>query len=108
MVSALALFIGFVAVLTPWTVRNERVLGIFQPIAPRHANMPGEFVPTGYMDWLRTWVDDVKYTESMEFPLDVGPLHIEKVPESAFDSAAERDHLPAPIPPSHHTPITNT
>jgi len=107
MVSALALFIGFVAVLTPWTVRNERVLGIFQPIAPRHANMPGEFVPTGYMDWLRTWVDDLKYTESMEFPLDVGPLHIEKVPESAFDSAAEREQVAALIARYNGTPITN-
>src|SRR5262245_28803791 len=55
LVHALALLTGFVAVLTPWTVRNERVLGIFQPIAPRYANMPGEFVPKGYMDWLRTW-----------------------------------------------------
>jgi dolichyl-phosphate-mannose-protein mannosyltransferase len=106
-VSVLALFIGFVVVLTPWTVRNERVVGIFQPIAPRYANMPGEFVPKGYMDWLRTWVDDVKYTESMEFPLDVGPLHIEKVPEYAFDSAAEREQVAALIARYNGTPITN-
>lgn len=106
-VSALALLIGFVVVLTPWTVRNERVLGIFQPIAPRYANMPGEFVPKGYMDWLRTWVDDVKYTESMEFPLDVAPLHIEKVPEYAFDSATEREQIAALIARYNGTPITN-
>ena len=106
-VSALALGVGFVVVLTPWTVRNERVLGIFQPIAPRYANMPGEFVPKGYMDWLRTWVDDVKYTESMEFPLDVAPLHIEKVPEYAFDSAAEREQVAELIARYNGTPITN-
>jgi hypothetical protein len=57
--------------------------------------MPGEFVPTGYTRWLRTWVDDVKYTESMEFPLDVGQLHIEKAPDYAFDSPEEREQVAA-------------
>jgi hypothetical protein len=95
--SPLALAIGFGVALAPWTIRNIRVFGLFQPVAPRHANMPGEFVPIGYIDWLRTWVDDVKYTESMEFPLDVGPLHIERVPEYAFDSAEEQEQVAALI-----------
>jgi len=59
------------------------------------------------MDWLRTWVDDAKYTESMEFPLDVAPLHIEKVPEYAFDSATEREQIAALIARYNGTPITN-
>jgi hypothetical protein len=104
-VSGLALFGGFVVVLTPWTLRNARVLGVFQPIAPRFANMPGEFVPKGYLQWLRTWVDDVKYTETMEFPLDVAPLHIERVPDYAFDSPAEREQVAALLERYNGTPI---
>jgi len=77
-------------VLAPWAARNWRVFRVFQPIAPEHANMPGEFVPLGYIEWLRTWVDDVKYTESMEFTLDSGPIHIEQAPDYAFDSPEER------------------
>jgi hypothetical protein len=89
------LTIGFAIALAPWTIRNARVFGVFQPIAPQYANMPGEFAPWGYTGWLRTWVDDVKYTESLEFPLDVGPLHIEKAPDYAFDSPEEREQVAA-------------
>lgn len=91
----LMLMIGFAVALGPWTMRNARVFGLFRPIAPQYANMPGEFVPRGYIEWLRTWVDDVKYTESMEFPLDVGPLHVEQAPDYAFDSPEEREQVAA-------------
>jgi len=83
------------------------VVGVFQPIAPRFANMPGEFVPKGYMDWLRTWVDDVKYTEAMEYQLDLAPLHIERVPDFAFDSPAERDQVAELLARYNGTPITD-
>jgi len=89
-VSAITLTIGFCVVLAPWAARNWRLFGVFQPIAPEHANMPGEFVPLGYIEWLRTWVDDVKYTETMEFPLDSDPIHVEQAPDYAFDSPEER------------------
>jgi hypothetical protein len=89
------LTIGVAAPLAPWTIRNARTFGLFQPIAPQYANMPGEFVPRGYTGWLGTWVDDVKYTELLEFPLDVGPLHIEHVPAYAFDSPEEREQVAA-------------
>ncbi|HXU40545.1 MAG TPA: glycosyltransferase family 39 protein [Blastocatellia bacterium] len=84
---------GFALALTPWTIRNARVFGVFQPISPSQANMPGEFVPNGYIGWLRTWVDDAKYTESVEFPLDQEQIHIEDMPDFAFDSAAERERV---------------
>jgi hypothetical protein len=87
------LTIGFVMALGPWTIRNARVFGLFQPIAPAQANMPGEFVPNGYIGWLRSWVSDVKYTELLEFPLDQEQIHIEHVPDYAFDSADERERV---------------
>jgi dolichyl-phosphate-mannose-protein mannosyltransferase len=91
----LMLTIGFAVALGPWTIRNARVFGLFQPIAPAQANMPGEFVPRGYIQWLKTWVDDVKYTETLEWSLDAQPIHIEQVPEYAFDSPAERERVAA-------------
>lgn len=88
-----ALSLAFAAALAPWTIRNARVFGLFQPIAPAQANMPGEFVPRGYIQWLRTWVDDVRYTESLEWSLDQNPIHIEDVPDYAFDSADQRERV---------------
>ncbi|HEX4065399.1 MAG TPA: glycosyltransferase family 39 protein [Acidobacteriaceae bacterium] len=48
---------GLLAVLplVPWTVRNYRTFHVFQPIAPRYANNPGEFAPVGFFRWMRTW-----------------------------------------------------
>jgi len=91
--SGAMLTIGFAVELTPWTIRNARVFGVFQPIAPSQANMPGEFVPNGYIGWLRTWVDDARYTELVEFPLDQEQIHIETMPDFAFDSPAERERV---------------
>ena len=119
--SGAMLTIGFAVALAPWTIRNARVFGVFQPIAPAQANMPGEFVPNGYIGWLRTWVDDVKYTELLEFPLDQEPILIEHVPDYAFDSPAERERvtelleqynhpksdLPS-LPPPQVTPVPET
>lgn len=91
--SGAMLTIGFAIALTPWAIRNARVFGVFQPIAPSQANMPGEFVPNGYIGWLRTWVDDARYTELVEFPLDQEQIHIENMPDFAFDSPAERERV---------------
>jgi hypothetical protein len=87
------LTVGFALALAPWAIRNERTFRLFQPIAPTQANMPGEFVPNGYIRWLKTWVDDVKYTETVEWPLDQDQIHIEKMPDYAFDSPEERERV---------------
>ena len=87
------LSIGFVVAMGPWAIRNARVFHVFQPIAPAQANMPDEFVPRGYIRWLKTWVDDVKYTETLEWGIDEQPFHIEDVPNYAFDSEQERERV---------------
>ena len=89
------LTLGFVLAIAPWTIRNARVFGVFMPIAPAQANMPDEFVPRGFILWLKTWVDDVKYTETVEWAMDVRAIHIEQIPETAFDSPDERDRVAA-------------
>jgi hypothetical protein len=86
-----AISIGFVSALAPWTIRNARVFGVFQPVAPPYANMPDEFAPLGYIAWLRTWVDDERYVSPVEDGLGLYPILIERIPDQAFDSPEERD-----------------
>jgi hypothetical protein len=87
--------IGFALALAPWTIRNARLFGVFEPIAPASASMPQDFVPRGYVNWLRTWVDEERYTDAFEYGLDLRPIHIEKAPSYAFDSTEERDRVAA-------------
>jgi len=84
------LTMAFVIALTPWTIRNEREFGIFQPLAPQHAEAPGEFVPLGYFHWLRTWIDDSKYISPMLWELEIHRIDVNKIPASAFTSGDEK------------------
>lgn len=101
---AAVLSLGFAAVLVPWTIRNERVFHVFQPLAPAHAEMPGEFVPAGYNRWLRTWVDDPRYIEPLLWNLDDKPIDINIIPARAFDSDEERAHVAALLDRYNHAP----
>ncbi|MDP9263094.1 MAG: hypothetical protein M3O85_02105, partial [Acidobacteriota bacterium] len=93
------------APLAPWALRNWRVFHVFQPLAPRHANGPGEFVPLGYERWLRTWVVDYSSTEEVYWASQ--PVSVERLPPRAFDSDDQRrrteqllsEYLPDDITP---------
>jgi len=87
------MFVAFSAVLAPWTIRNARVFGVFQPVAPLYANQPDEFVPIGYITWLRTWVDDERYVSPFEDALDLYPIMPEALPVKAFDSIEEKGRV---------------
>lgn len=82
--------VAFCLVLLPWTIRNRRVFGIFQPLSPAHGEMPGEFVPHGYLSWLRTWLDDGRYVGPVLWRLDMAPISIDAFPKRAFDTTEER------------------
>jgi 4-amino-4-deoxy-L-arabinose transferase-like glycosyltransferase len=81
---------GLGLALVPWTLRNVVTLHEFQPLAPRYANLPNEYVPLGYCRWVRTWL--VRYRDSTEgfWKLDEQPISIARLPDSAFDSPEER------------------
>jgi hypothetical protein len=85
--------LAFCLALVPWTVRNKRVFHLFQPLAPTHGEMPGEFVPRGYLLWLRTWLDDERYIGPLIWSLDALPIKIDDLPDRAFDSKQERDRV---------------
>ncbi|MFT3746114.1 MAG: glycosyltransferase family 39 protein [Pyrinomonadaceae bacterium] len=84
---------AFVIILLPWTIRNEHVFGIFQPLAPAHAEMPGEFVPKGYLLWVRTWIDDSRYIGPMLWDLEEKKISIDAIPSYAFASEAEKQQV---------------
>ena len=87
--------LAFVLVLVPWTIRNARVFHLLQPLSPAHGEMPGEFVPRGYNQWLRTWVDDEIYVAPFLWSLDSEQIDIDDIPPAAFDSAEEKAQVAA-------------
>ena len=87
--------LAFCLALVPWAIRNYRVFHLFQPLSPAHAEMPGEFVPRGYLAWVRTWIDDGHYIGSTIWLLDVGPIKLASIPDSAFDSPEEKQRVSA-------------
>ena len=95
LISGATLSLAFALVLTPWTIRNWRVFHLFQPLAPQHAEMPGEFVPHGYLLWVRSWLDDQKYVAQFLWPLEVEPIDVDEFPASAFDSPEEKERVAA-------------
>ncbi len=82
------------APLVPWTVRNWRRFQVFQPLAPRYANAPDEYVPLGFNRWVKTWlaeyvsVEDVFWNVSTETPGDTVDTTL--IPQRAFDSPNEK------------------
>jgi 4-amino-4-deoxy-L-arabinose transferase-like glycosyltransferase len=89
-VQGLMLSVAFALVLTPWTIRNWRTFHLVQPLSPTHGEMPGEFVPRGYLDWVRSWIDDRKYIDPMIWSLDDAQIDVDELPPGAFDSEAEK------------------
>ncbi len=94
--------IAFCLVLVPWTIRNRRLFHVFQPLAPAHAEMPGEFVPYGYLLWVRTWLDDERYVGPALWAMDTKRMSIDDFPDSAFDSDEERDRVAALLHKYNH------
>lgn len=99
--------VAFMLPLVPWTIRNEEVFHLFQPLAPTHAEMPGEFVPQGYFKWVRTWIDDQKYIEPMLWNLEEKPIRVEKIPAYAFDSDDEKERVTALLDQYNHSSPNN-
>ncbi len=93
---------AFAIALAPWTIRNWRVFHLFQPLAPAHAEMPGEFVPRGYGLWLRTWLDDDSYIAPLLWSLDTDPIDFEDIPPYAFDSPEEKNRVEVLIDKYNH------
>ena len=77
------------APLAPWTVRNWRTLHVFQPLAPRYTNDPGEFVSQGFNRWVKTWTVDFVSVSEVYWKVDGESVDFSLLPERAFDSRQE-------------------
>jgi 4-amino-4-deoxy-L-arabinose transferase-like glycosyltransferase len=75
--------------LAPWTLRNWRVFHVWQPLASRYANDPGEIVPKGFNHWVRTWSADVVSVEEVFWRVPGEPIDPQNLPERAFDTRTE-------------------
>jgi 4-amino-4-deoxy-L-arabinose transferase-like glycosyltransferase len=74
----------------PWTIRNAIVMHAFQPLAPRYANDPTEFVPRGWMRWVESWAGDYASTADTYWNVNGSPIDISVLPSRAFDNPAEK------------------
>jgi hypothetical protein len=72
-----------------WTARNWRVFHVFEPLAPRYANDPGQTVYPGFQRWVKTWCLDFTCTNDVYWPVPGSPLDLTKLPSRAFDSPAQ-------------------
>jgi 4-amino-4-deoxy-L-arabinose transferase-like glycosyltransferase len=76
--------------LIPWTLRNQRTLNKFQPLAPRYANEEDQYVPQGFNRWVKTWIVDYASVEEIYWPVPGDKIDPGKLPSRAFDSAEQR------------------
>ncbi|MGH9592125.1 MAG: hypothetical protein ACRD5L_03475, partial [Bryobacteraceae bacterium] len=87
--------IGFLLPLAPWAIRNAVTLHEFQLLAPRYAQLPGEYVPRGFYSWTATWLTRFRDVYSTIWNLEDKPLLIADMPPSAFDSPEEHARVTA-------------
>ncbi len=78
--------------LTPfaaWTWRNWRVFHVFEPLAPRLANNPGESTNPGWERWVKSWCLDFNSTYEIYWNVPGDKLDVSALPSRAFDTPAE-------------------
>ncbi len=71
----------------PWTARNAYYFHVFQPLAPRNANDPGEVVLPGFGRWYATWAIDFAATDEICWRMGGDPVDFAVLPPRAFEAA---------------------
>jgi hypothetical protein len=69
-----------------WTVRNWKVFNVFEPLAPRYANDPGENFYPGWQRWVKTWCLDFVSTYEIYWNVPGDTMDLTKLPARAFDT----------------------
>jgi hypothetical protein len=92
-----AILCGLVSVLpfAVWAARNWRTFHVFEPLATRYANDPGEDPHLGWQHWVKTWCLDFACTEEVYWNVPDSPLNFDDLPARAFDSPQQREQTAA-------------
>jgi hypothetical protein len=77
--------------LLVWTARNWFQFHVFEPLAPRYINDPGDRVNLGFYRWERTWAVEYVSTAIVAWQAGEGPIDTQALPPRAFDSPMERE-----------------
>jgi hypothetical protein len=87
----LAIAAGLLSLLpfVAWTVRNERTFHVFEPLAPRFANDPGEDAFPGFVRWVRSWAVDFTSTSEIYWNGNSDRIDPGNLPARAFDNAGQ-------------------
>jgi len=88
---AVLVIIGVAIPLAPWAVRNWHTFGKPLILPQVDFALPGEAAPTGINAWGRTWL--VWYNQMPVLWAVQSHLPFPRVPDSAFDSDAERTKI---------------
>jgi len=83
--------VAALAPLIPWTLRNLHTLHKFQALAPRYATDSDETPMPGFNRWVKTWTADYVSVQEIYWPVPGSDIDFSKLPNRAFDSAAQRD-----------------
>jgi hypothetical protein len=83
--------------MVPWIARNWITFHVFQPLAPRHLNDPGERFNKGFYDWLRTWSTEFSTTSDVFWQVGSAEIDEDSIPTRAFDSPDQRSRTLALI-----------
>ena len=80
--------------MVPWAARNWRTFHEFRPLVPRYTTEASEYIPLGFIRWMKTWtidyvsVEDIGWKISADSPGEA--VELQKLPSRAFDSGEER------------------
>lgn len=72
-----------------WTWRNWHLYRVFEPLAPRYAQDPGEDIDPGWQRWVKTWCLDFVSTYQVYWNVPGDKVDIHDLPSRAFDSPAQ-------------------
>src|SRR5947208_2064692 len=89
----LAMTIGCLVVLSPWTLRNLVTFHEVQFLTPKYSTLPGEIVPNGFMAWERTWLYRVRDCYLVPWKLNEEAINVDEIPARAFDSPEEKQRV---------------
>lgn len=89
----MALALGLLLPLAPWTARNGVTLKIFQPLAPANAEDSNEFVPYGYLRWCKTWLWKFCEVDGYLWTLNKSSIAADGLPSRATDGTRERTEV---------------